>query len=476
MLLDRADIEWLLANAQSLQHHVELNLRGADLHGVKLDHLDLSYAHLERARLIRVDLTGAKLVGAHLQGADLTEACLKQTDLRGAQLSGARLYETRMDADTRIDKAQFGDNQYGFVCVENTRWEGMNLTVLDWTHLPVLGDERKAQRGKTYLRYRAAVHANRQFATVLRDQGLNEEADNFAYRGQRLKRDIITLSVLRAIVRQQEYRWVLRPVFYLHRKDRYQLLVAMLLLLMCSLITSPIFNIQSRIGLYWGLVLLLTLTLSTVFVLVRPILQLVVMLLLPLYLVVILLAFLWVIQVEFSSLGHVTSSVVLLDTLFAITPFAVVLTFVFAILARRQGSFARLLDLLGRRGDILYAMLQSYFKLLGHTLSDCGKIGFSLFLDRLAGYGYKPGRSVVCYLVVIRGFAIMYAFTSDLPFFPDAIVFSIASFHGRGFFPSLDQTITLHHPLIIFASLEAIIGLLIEVSFIATFTQRFFGR
>jgi hypothetical protein len=34
----------------------------------------------------------------------------------------------------------------------------------------------------------------------------------------------------------------------------------------------------------------------------------------------------------------------------------------------------------------------------------------------------------------------------------------------------------LSNPLTIFAALEAIIGLLIEISFIATFTQRFFAR
>ena len=50
---------------------------------------------------------------------------------------------------------------------------------------------------------------------------------------------------------------------------------------------------------------------------------------------------------------------------------------------------------------------------------------------------------------------------------------SLTSFHGRGFFPgtlSLDDFVTL------LASIEAVIGLLIEIIFIATFTQRFFAR
>ena len=47
------------------------------------------------------------------------------------------------------------------------------------------------------------------------------------------------------------------------------------------------------------------------------------------------------------------------------------------------------------------------------------------------------------------------------------------SFHGRGFFPALSQETNLHDPLVMLAVAEAIIGLLIEISFIATFTQRF---
>ena len=74
-------------------------------------------------------------------------------------------------------------------------------------------------------------------------------------------------------------------------------------------------------------------------------------------------------------------------------------------------------------------------------------------------------------------FALAYHFLGGLSLYPpDAFVFSIMSFHGRGFFPALSQETNLHNPLVMLAALEAIIGLLIEISFIATFTQRFFGR
>ena len=97
---------------------------------------------------------------------------------------------------------------------------------------------------------------------------------------------------------------------------------------------------------------------------------------------------------------------------------------------------------------------------------------FSWFLDILAGYGYKPGRSLFIYLLMIAGFATCYSFFGHLP--PaEAVIFSVTSFHGRGFFPG---TFSLGSPITALAALEAVAGLFIEISFIATFTQRFFGR
>ena len=105
-----------------------------------------------------------------------------------------------------------------------------------------------------------------------------------------------------------------------------------------------------------------------------------------------------------------------------------------------------------------------------------GQYLFYLFLDVLAGYGYRPGRSVFWYLVIIFGFAMAYLVFGHIPPFPDAFVFSIMSFHGRGFFPSLSGETSLHNPSVVLAAFEAIVGLLIEISFISTFTQRFFGK
>jgi pentapeptide repeat protein len=100
---------------------------------------------------------------------------------------------------------------------------------------------------------------------------------------------------------------------------------------------------------------------------------------------------------------------------------------------------------------------------------------FSLFLDLLAGYGFQPAKTTFWYLFVISCFATAYAFFGHLSPFPDAVVFSFMSFHGRGFFPSLSNETNLHNPLVGLAAAEAVTGLFIEISFIATFTKRFYG-
>jgi Pentapeptide repeats (8 copies) len=93
-------------------------------------------------------------------------------------------------------------------------------------------------------------------------------------------------------------------------------------------------------------------------------------------------------------------------------------------------------------------------------------------LDAVSGHGYKPMRSIITYLLVVLGFATAYFAVTNfaiMPFLPthttslawyEALVLSISSFHGRGLFPS---ALTLGDPIAIFAAIEAIIGLLIEI-------------
>lgn len=101
-----------------------------------------------------------------------------------------------------------------------------------------------------------------------------------------------------------------------------------------------------------------------------------------------------------------------------------------------------------------------------------GQYLFSEFLDLIAGYGYKPGRSVFAYLLLIACFALAFYSFGHLRWY-EALVVSLTAFHGRGFFSQQYQP---GDPQSIIAAIEAVVGLLIEISFIATFTQRFFGK
>lgn len=98
---------------------------------------------------------------------------------------------------------------------------------------------------------------------------------------------------------------------------------------------------------------------------------------------------------------------------------------------------------------------------------------FSWFLFLLAGYGYRPGRSFFAYLLVIGTFMALYLLLDPHLLWYEAIVVSMTAFHGRGFSPS---TFSPGDPLSIASAIEAFVGLIIEVTFIATLTRRFFGQ
>jgi hypothetical protein len=109
----------------------------------------------------------------------------------------------------------------------------------------------------------------------------------------------------------------------------------------------------------------------------------------------------------------------------------------------------------------------------------------SFVLDGISGYGYRPRRSLITYLAVLLAFAGLYLLAGNglltfglppsqyhsLPWY-EALLLSVSCFHGRGFFQPLQSP---GDPIAILASVEAIFGLFIEVSLIATFTQRFFN-
>ena len=97
----------------------------------------------------------------------------------------------------------------------------------------------------------------------------------------------------------------------------------------------------------------------------------------------------------------------------------------------------------------------------------------SLFLDLLSGYGYKVGRCFIAYALVIGIFATIYHLLGTNPAWNESIVISMTAFHGRGFFP---EQFHPGDPQALAAAIEAFVGLLIEITLIATLTQRFFGK
>jgi uncharacterized protein YjbI with pentapeptide repeats len=366
MKLSRADVEWLLATHENGRGPINwdeedqrqregLDLRGADLRGVDLQRLPLARMrgglnrsewvggatveqskiariHLEKANLTLAHMEEAFLALAHLEEANLYGTHMEGADLYGAHMEGTYLYKTHLEVTSLRNTFFSPASVFQYVVLENEKlgaallsdvhWGSMNLSLVNWTQITVLGDElearqRKRQSGRMkntsgHLQsYRRAIRAYRQLAVVLQAQGLNEESARFAYRAQTLQRMALRLQML-----------------------------------------------QQRIS-----------------------------------------------------------------------------------LMERLRSLSAWL--------------------------------FSWFLYLLAGYGYRPLRSFLAYLLVISTFMALYLLFDPHLLWYEAIVVSMTAFHGRGFSPS---NFSPGDPVSIASAIEAFVGLIIEVTFIATLTRRFFGQ
>src|SRR6266567_8779048 len=363
--LCRADVEWLLVRHEDGRGPVDwgdglqrkrlgLDLRGADLRnvdlrrlpltrmrsgltrdewnlttleqrrmaGVHLQGADLSEAHLEGAILQGAHLEGATLRGTHLEEANLFRAYLKDAYLRGAHLEEAKLRGTRMegaylleahlqgadlrntflDSASNLERITLSDKKFGCALLADVHWGSVNLSVVNWVRIRILGDEDKirqrerdgqtgtvGEKGKLLEDYHEAVRASRQLANAMRAQGMNEEAVPFAYRAQCLQRQVLWRQVL------------------------------------------------------WG-------------------------------------------QVE------------------------------------------------ALQADVQREGLRKKVEALRWRMLKFAAFILSWFLDLLAGYGYKPGRSLFIYLLMIVLFAACYDLLGHLPV-REALIFSVTSFHGRGFLP-----------------------------------------
>src|SRR6266567_47639 len=193
----------------------EADLSGAHLEKVYLSeaHLtgaNLSEAHLEEGYLSGTSLQDANLSGAHLEGAYLNEAHLERTFLYKAHLERTFLYKAHLEGarlsrtpieEARLRKALESGEQHIGPSLADAQWGDVNLAVVQWSQVDMLGDEYEARQtsraGKRknsetrFEEYEAAVRANRQLAMALRAQGLDEEAARFAYRAQLLQRIVL---------------------------------------------------------------------------------------------------------------------------------------------------------------------------------------------------------------------------------------------------------------------------------------------
>ena len=165
-------------------------LRGAEFYEDHMEGADLEGAHLE----------GASLLRAYLEGADLSEAHLEGTDIRYAHLEGCILHRAFFDSNTKLDNTVYS-NQHASASLADVHWCDVNVAVVDWSKLTILGDELKARqhnnddekpkdKQKHLNDYNSAVRAYRQLAVVLRNQGLNEDTARFAYRAQLMQRKV----------------------------------------------------------------------------------------------------------------------------------------------------------------------------------------------------------------------------------------------------------------------------------------------
>lgn len=239
-----AHLEGANLNAAHLEQvgFTSAHLEGATLIFAHLEQAGFTGAHLESATLTSARLQGAYLNSSHLGGAALNDAHLEGASLSFAHLKARHvsakdtgrirrwasdfpdmLPPTDMrlayfDSGTVLNDAILGDEKSGYVTLADARWGNANLAVVNWTRTThgllgigkrieaiQLGDEREAREYKdsdgkpkdkaTRLQeYMDAVRANRQLATALRQQGLNEDSDRFAFCAQVLQRDVFRLQ------------------------------------------------------------------------------------------------------------------------------------------------------------------------------------------------------------------------------------------------------------------------------------------
>lgn len=221
----RRKIHSLLANENRLDLR-SADLRRVDFTGIRLEGVSLQGAMLEASNLRGAVLPKGNLSTAFLAGAHLEHAQLYDAHLEGAHLEGANLRGAFFDDETKLDRAFLNNTKYGPIILDGLHWNEADLSLVDWTQIKILGDEKSARNGEvsgkvklkeyseqeeykqekykdtlkrlrkmykeaTIEGYKHAVRANRRLGIVLQGQGLIEEARTFTYRSQVLQRLVL---------------------------------------------------------------------------------------------------------------------------------------------------------------------------------------------------------------------------------------------------------------------------------------------
>jgi uncharacterized protein YjbI with pentapeptide repeats len=103
-----------------------------------------------------------------------------------------------------------------------------------------------------------------------------------------------------------------------------------------------------------------------------------------------------------------------------------------------------------------------------------GRYLFSLMLDIVAGYGYRPGRCLIVYLLALTVFTVAHYLIGVIagPHLTllSALATSVQSLHGRVF------SFQTGDPQTLLNTVEAFVGLFIEAIVVAVITQRILGK
>ncbi|WP_329312196.1 pentapeptide repeat-containing protein [Streptomyces sp. NBC_01262] len=230
--LGRDDIEWLIAEFPEEGNGSGLDLRGVDLSGEDLsglplrnavaglsgaawrvvdqgaqnaDHRETLYRRaaitLRDSSLVNSDLSGASLTHADLRGVNMSDCHLEGADLFRVNLGGDRpasLHGAICNHDTRFNEAVLASPEGVGPRLFDVRWNGSSLTGINWSDLKKvaeetrsfhesrrrIGDSWKDHNKRRITWYLEAAQTYGQLSSVLRTQGLNDQARRFTYRAE----------------------------------------------------------------------------------------------------------------------------------------------------------------------------------------------------------------------------------------------------------------------------------------------------